>query len=101
MTTSITNLQIDEARRNRSALLIADLQPDFLPGGALAVEGGDAIFPMVRHLLEADPFGVVVATQDWHPPGHISFASSHPGRKPCSRSKKAVSCNSSGSISKR
>jgi nicotinamidase/pyrazinamidase len=59
-----------------------DIQYDFLPGGALAVADGDRILAPVRALLERDPFGLYVATQDWHPPGHVSFASSHPGRAP-------------------
>jgi nicotinamidase/pyrazinamidase len=66
----------------RSALLVVDLQPDFLPGGALPVAGGDAILAPVGTLMTSGRFGVVVATQDWHPSGHASFASSHPGRKP-------------------
>lgn len=66
----------------RSVLLLVDIQPDFMPGGALAVEGGDEIVESVRRLMESDRFGLRVATQDWHPPGHISFASSHAGRKP-------------------
>jgi nicotinamidase/pyrazinamidase len=66
----------------RSALLIIDVQPDFMPGGALPVNGGDQILPLVRDLMESDRFGVRVATQDWHPPGHVSFASTHPGSKP-------------------
>jgi nicotinamidase/pyrazinamidase len=65
-----------------SALLLVDIQPDFMPGGALAVEGGAEIVEPVRRLMESDRFGLLIATQDWHPPGHISFASSHPGRKP-------------------
>jgi nicotinamidase/pyrazinamidase len=65
-----------------TALLLVDIQPDFLPGGALAVPDGDAILDPVRRLVEQDPFDLYVATQDWHPPGHISFASQHPGRSP-------------------
>lgn len=65
-----------------AALIVVDVQPDFLPGGALAVPEGDAILEPLRAVMERVPFAVVVATQDWHPPGHISFASSHPGRKP-------------------
>lgn len=70
--------------RTRSALLLVDVQPDFLPGGALAVEDGDRILDPIAELLEHDPFGLYVATQDWHPPGHVSFASSHPGEEPMS-----------------
>jgi nicotinamidase/pyrazinamidase len=65
---------------HRDALLVVDLQHDFLPGGALAVAGGDAVVAPIARLAPA--FRTVVATQDWHPPGHVSFASSHPGRRP-------------------
>jgi nicotinamidase/pyrazinamidase len=68
--------------RARSALLLVDIQPDFLPGGALAVAGGDTILAPVRALVESRAHCCVVATQDWHPDGHISFASSHAGREP-------------------
>lgn len=61
------------------ALILVDIQRDFLPGGALAVPEGDAIVPIANELL-AD-FAVVVATQDWHPANHGSFAANHPGRK--------------------
>ncbi|MGH7566053.1 MAG: nicotinamidase [Gemmatimonadota bacterium] len=71
--------------RDRSALLLVDIQPDFLPGGALPTHEGDAILKPVARLLAADPFGLYVATQDWHPPGHVSFASSHEGRDPMER----------------
>ncbi|HVN32779.1 MAG TPA: bifunctional nicotinamidase/pyrazinamidase [Thermoanaerobaculaceae bacterium] len=62
------------------ALLVVDLQNDFCPGGALAVTDGDAVVPVVNALMPRFP--LVVATQDWHPAGHASFASSHRGRKP-------------------
>jgi nicotinamidase/pyrazinamidase len=62
------------------ALLIADVQNDFCPGGALAVPDGDAIVPVVNTL--SDAFDNVLMTQDWHPPGHQSFASSHSGHDP-------------------
>lgn len=68
--------------RDRTALILVDLQPDFLPGGALAVPDGDAVLEPIRKLMARDLFGVVVATQDWHPQVHVSFASSHSGRKP-------------------
>jgi nicotinamidase/pyrazinamidase len=61
-------------------LLIVDVQNDFCPGGALAVPQGDEIVPVVNRL--ARRFAHVVMTQDWHPPGHRSFASAHPGRQP-------------------
>ncbi len=62
------------------ALLLIDIQNDFLPGGRLAVPEGDAIIPLVNALQPR--FDLVVATQDWHPAGHQSFASSHAGRHP-------------------
>ena len=61
-------------------LIAVDIQNDFCPGGALAVPDGDAIVPTVNALTRR--FAHVVLTQDWHPPGHASFASSHPGRRP-------------------
>jgi nicotinamidase/pyrazinamidase len=61
------------------ALLLIDIQTDFLPGGRLAVPEGDAIIPLVNDLQPH--FDLVVATQDWHPAGHQSFASSHAGRQ--------------------
>ncbi len=64
----------------KQALIIVDLQPDFMPGGPLAVPDGDAIIPTVIALM--DQFDIVVATQDWHPPDHGSFAANHPGREP-------------------
>lgn len=66
----------------RSALILVDIQPDFMPGGALPVRGGDEILGGVRRLMEEAGFALQVATQDWHPPGHVSFASRHPGRAP-------------------
>ncbi len=65
-----------------SALIIVDLQPDFMPGGALPVPEGDQVVEPIAGLLEKGLFPLVLATQDWHPPGHLSFASSHPGKKP-------------------
>ena len=62
------------------ALLLIDIQYDFLPGGALAVPEGNAILPLVNQIQER--FDLVVATQDWHPHGHKSFASSHQGKQP-------------------
>jgi nicotinamidase/pyrazinamidase len=70
-----------DPQRNHSCLLVVDIQPDFLPGGALGVEQGDSILKGIGTLLESDCFGVRIATQDWHPPGHLSFASSHRGHK--------------------
>jgi len=62
------------------ALLIIDMQLDFLPSGALAVADGDTILPGINAL--AAKFDHVILTQDWHPRNHISFASSHPGKHP-------------------
>ena len=62
------------------ALILVDIQNDFVPGGALAVREGDAVVPVANRLQPE--FDLVVATQDWHPPDHGSFASNHPGRKP-------------------
>jgi len=61
------------------ALIIVDIQNDFVPGGALAVPGGDEIIPVVNELQKS--FSLIVATQDWHPAHHKSFASSHPGNE--------------------
>ena len=63
-----------------SVLIVVDVQNDFCPGGALAVPRGDEVIPLVNSL--AARFRNVVLTQDWHPRGHSSFASSHPGKKP-------------------
>jgi nicotinamidase/pyrazinamidase len=62
------------------ALLVVDVQNDFCPGGALAVPDGDAVVPVINLIARAFP--TVVATQDWHPRGHISFASRHQGKNP-------------------
>jgi nicotinamidase/pyrazinamidase len=64
----------------RAALLVIDVQNDFIPGGNLAVPEGEQIVPLINQL--ARQFEQVVIAQDWHPAGHASFASSHPGRKP-------------------
>lgn len=62
------------------ALIIVDLQNDFLPGGALAVADGDQVVPVANRLMKS--FALVVATQDWHPADHQSFARQHAGRTP-------------------
>lgn len=67
----------------RDVLLVVDVQNDFMPGGALAVPRGDEVVPIINRL--AARFTNVVLTQDWHPPGHLSFATSHPGRRPLDR----------------
>ncbi|MGH7088307.1 MAG: bifunctional nicotinamidase/pyrazinamidase [Stellaceae bacterium] len=68
------------ASRTDDALVAIDVQNDFCPGGRLAVPRGDEVVPLVNAL--ARRFETVVLTQDWHPPDHRSFASSHPGAKP-------------------
>ena len=71
----------DKIKPGRSdALIVVDVQNCFVPGGSLAVTKGDEIIPLVNGL--ARRFQNVILTQDWHTPGHISFASSHPGKKP-------------------
>lgn len=71
-----TALEIGE----RDILLVIDVQNDFCPGGNLAVPAGDEVVPVINRL--AARFAHVALTQDWHPAGHQSFASSHPGKKP-------------------
>ena len=63
-----------------NTLIIVDVQNDFMPGGPLAIAAGDAIVPVINQMQGG--FDLVVATQDWHPPEHKSFASNHPGRMP-------------------
>lgn len=65
---------------SEKALIVIDVQNDFCPGGALAVAGGDEIVPMANRLI--GEFDHVILTQDWHPAGHSSFASVHPGKNP-------------------
>lgn len=67
-------------RATDEALIVIDVQNDFCPGGALAVNGGDRIVDGINALI--DDFPVKVLTQDWHPPDHSSFAESHDGRQP-------------------
>ena len=62
-----------------TALLVIDVQNDFCPGGNLAVEEGDRVIPVINSI--AGRFPLFVATRDWHPQGHVSFASSHPGKE--------------------
>ena len=66
-----------------NALIIVDLQNDFLPGGALPVPHGDEVIPLANELQQR--FELVVATQDWHPSDHGSFAANHPGKEPGDR----------------
>jgi nicotinamidase/pyrazinamidase len=73
---------MSESVSSSAALIVVDVQPDFMPGGALACHQGDAIVPGLDRLLRRRLFHHVAATQDWHPRGHISFASSHAGVAP-------------------
>ncbi len=70
------SIKIDDG----SALLVIDVQNCFLPGGSLAVKDGDQVIPVINRLAKG--FANVVMTQDWHTAGHVSFASSHAGKKP-------------------
>jgi len=71
---------MNKPHRDHGVLVVVDPQNDFCSGGALAVPGGDEVVPRVNRL--AREFAHVLVTQDWHPPGHASFASAHPGRQP-------------------
>lgn len=64
------------------ALLLIDIQNGFCPGGNLPVPEGDEIVPVANELIDSGKYDLIIASQDWHPPGHGSFASSHPGKKP-------------------
>jgi nicotinamidase/pyrazinamidase len=66
--------------QSTDALVVVDVQYDFLPGGSLAVAGGDEIIPLINQL--GSKFANVVLTQDWHPADHVSFSSQHPGKNP-------------------
>src|SRR6201994_4964983 len=70
------SIKVDDA----SALLVIDVQNCFLPGGSLAVKDGEQVVPVINRLAKG--FANVVMTQDWHTAGHVSFASSHAGKKP-------------------
>lgn len=67
---------------SRTALVVTDMQYDFLPGGALEVQNGDEVIDGIAEQMTSGRFPIVVATQDWHPEGHISFASQHEGVDP-------------------
>jgi nicotinamidase/pyrazinamidase len=70
----------DIAVDDKSVLIVVDVQNCFLPGGSLAVKDGEQVVPIINRI--ASRFAHVVMTQDWHTPGHVSFASSHPGKAP-------------------
>jgi nicotinamidase/pyrazinamidase len=67
-------------KNNMKTLVIIDAQNDFIPGGPLEVPEGDQIIPVINQIQES--FDLVIATQDWHPGNHISFASNHKDKKP-------------------
>lgn len=62
-----------------NALMVVDIQNDFCPGGALAIRDGDRVIPIINQIQPV--FDTIIATQDWHPPEHVSFAENHPGKK--------------------
>src|ERR1700733_1409082 len=64
----------------KTALIIVDVQNDFLPGGALAVPEGDQVVAPINQLLNC-PFDLILASKDWHPQNHCSFAANHPGKR--------------------
>jgi nicotinamidase/pyrazinamidase len=68
----------DTQQGDGGALLLIDIQNDFMPGGALAVDDGNAVVPVANRMM--DDFQLIVATRDWHPKEHVSFASNHEGR---------------------
>lgn len=68
--------------RDTAALLVVDMQPDFMPGGPLAAPEGDTLVTPVGRLMASGLFRHIIATQDWHPADHVSFASQQPGRAP-------------------
>jgi nicotinamidase/pyrazinamidase len=72
------------AAAQKRALLIIDVQHDFLPGGSLAVPSGEEVIPIINSIRKTSSFDLVVFTQDWHTPAHVSFASSHSGMQPFS-----------------
>jgi len=73
-------MSMDDTFGDSDVLVVVDVQNDFCPSGALAVPGGDQVVPVVNRI--AARFRNVILTQDWHPRGHLSFASSHPGKQP-------------------
>src|SRR5262249_7750391 len=76
----VADAQSIAKRDDRDLLVVVDVQNDFIPGGALPVKEGDQIVPLINTI--ATKFTHVILTQDWHTPGHTSFASAHSGKKP-------------------
>jgi nicotinamidase/pyrazinamidase len=85
MRSKATKERISPHKRESTALLVVDVQYDFLPGGALAVPDGDQILAPLAQLMSSQTFPLIVATQDWHPRDHISFASNHRDKNPMDR----------------
>jgi nicotinamidase/pyrazinamidase len=79
-TKAVAQSAVTKINQDTDVFIVVDVQYDFLPGGSLAVPKGDEVIKPINEL--ADLFRNVVMTQDWHPAGHISFATSHPGKKP-------------------
>jgi nicotinamidase/pyrazinamidase len=75
-------LRQGEGKSLMRALLLVDIQNGFCPGGNLPVPGGDEVVPVANRLIDSGKYDLIVASQDWHPPGHGSFASVHPGKQP-------------------
>ena len=67
----------EDTQQGATALILIDIQNDFMPGGALAVPDGDEVVPVANQMM--DDFEIIIATQDWHPANHVSFASNHDG----------------------
>lgn len=65
----------------KKALIVVDVQLDFCAGGPLEVPKGDEVVPIINDLMKSGNFDVIIATQDWHPADHLSFAENHPGKK--------------------
>ncbi|MFW9855235.1 MAG: bifunctional nicotinamidase/pyrazinamidase [Candidatus Thorarchaeota archaeon] len=82
MEISQVELAADIEVKEKDALIVVDMQNDFLPGGALAVKDGDTIIRGINRIGALFSKNLIILTQDWHPPGHQSFASSHEGKKP-------------------
>ncbi len=64
--------------KKKNTLMVVDVQNDFCPGGALAIQDGDRVIPVINQIQPI--FDTIIATQDWHPPDHVSFAAKHPGK---------------------
>jgi nicotinamidase/pyrazinamidase len=79
---SIFEMEADQGFSTDPILIVVDVQNDFLAGGALEVGDANSVIPYINERIDSGEYQMVVATQDWHPPEHGSFASAHPGKKP-------------------